>query len=96
MSNAESMNTPLRFIIALLIGVGALAFLVACTRAILHSRRLQRQYRIADPKTRATLDARLLVEPELAQYMLPVPMWQVVLGLLLVAALVAAKFIGVI
>lgn len=90
------MGTPLRFAIALLVGAGALAFLVACARAILRSRRLQRQYRIADPEARAALDARVLVEPELAEYMLPVPRWQVALGLMLVAALVVAKFMGAI
>jgi hypothetical protein len=90
------VDTPLRFAIALLIGAGALAFLVACGRAVLRSRRLQRQYQMADLETRAALDARVLVEPELGAYMLPVPWRQVVLGLMMVAALVAAKFMGVI
>jgi hypothetical protein len=90
------MATPLRFAIALLVGAGALAFLVACGRALLRSRRLQRQYRMADPEARAVLDARVLVEPELGAYMLPVPRWQVALGLMLVAALVVAKVMGLI
>jgi hypothetical protein len=90
------MDTPLRFAISLLIGTGALAFLVACARAMLRSRRLQRQYRMADPAARAALAARALAEPELGAYMLPLPRWQVALGLLLVAALVAAKVIGLV
>jgi hypothetical protein len=90
------MDTPLRFAISLLVGAGALTFLVACARAVLRSRRLQRQYRLADPGARAALDARVLVEPELAEYMRPVPVWQVALGLMLVAALIVAKFMGVI
>ncbi len=90
------MGTPLIFAIALLIGAGALAFLVACARAVLRSRRLQRQYRMADSEARAALDARVLVEPELAAYMRPLPLWEVALGLMLVAALVAAKIMGLI
>jgi NADH:ubiquinone oxidoreductase subunit 6 (subunit J) len=87
---------PLRFTIPLLLGAIAFAILVACVRAVLRSRRLQRQYRLADPKARAALDARVLGEPELAEYMLPVPLWQVALGLTLVAALIFAKFTGMI
>jgi hypothetical protein len=87
---------PLRFTIPLLLGAIAFAILVACGHAVLRSRRLQRQYRLADPKARAALDARVLVEPELAEYMLPVPLWQVALWLTLVAALIFAKFTGVI
>lgn len=94
--NVEPVSTLFRFAIALLVGAGVLAFLVACARAVLRSRRLQRQYRMADSEARAALDARVLVEPELAHYMLAVPRWQVALGLVLVAALVAAKFVGVI
>jgi hypothetical protein len=90
------MGTPLRSAVALLLGAGALAFLVACGRAVLRSRLLQRQYRLADADARAALDARMLVEPELATYMVAVPLWQVVLGLMMVAASVAAKFMGVI
>jgi hypothetical protein len=90
------MDPPLRFAIALLLGTGALTFLVACARAVLRSKRLRRQYRMADSEARAALDARVLMEPELATYMLAVPLWQVVLGLTLVAALVAAKFMGLI
>jgi hypothetical protein len=90
------MGTPLRFAIALLVGAGTLAFLVACARAVLRSRRLQRQYRVADPEERAALDARVLAKPELRAYMLPVPRWQVALGLMMVAALVVAKVMGLI
>jgi hypothetical protein len=97
MSNVKPMGTPLRSAVALLLGSGALAFLVACGRAVLRSKLLQRQYRMADPEARAVLDARMLVvEPELATYMVAVPLWQVVLGLMMVAASVAAKFMGVI
>ncbi len=95
-ANVTPLSTPLRFALAMLVGAGALAFLVACTRAVLRSRRLRRQYRMADSAARAALDARVLVEPELGAYMLPVPRWQVALGLMLVAALVVAKFMGVI
>jgi hypothetical protein len=90
------MGAPLRFAIALCVGAGALAFLVGCVGAILRSRRLQHQYRCADPEARAALDARVLVEPELGVYMLPLPRWQVALGLMLVAALAVAKFMGAI
>jgi hypothetical protein len=90
------VHTPIRFAIALLVGAGALAFLVACGRAVLRSRRLQCQYCVADAEARAALDARVLVEPELGAYMLPVPWRQVMLGLMMVAALVAAKVMGVI
>jgi hypothetical protein len=90
------VGTPLRFTLALLIGAGALAFLVACFRAIRRSRRLQRQYRMADSEARAALDARMLVEPELAAYMVAVPLWQVVVGLMTVAALVVAKAMGIV
>jgi hypothetical protein len=90
------MDTSFRFAIALLVGVGALAFLVACGRAVLCSRRLQHQYRLAGPEARAALGARVLVEPELATYMLAVPLWQVVLGLMMVAASVVAKVMGLI
>lgn len=90
------MGTPFRFAIAFLVGAVVLAFLVACVMAILRSRRLQRQYRIADPAARAALDARATLEPELAEYMLPLPMGHVALCLILVAALVVAKFLGVI
>jgi hypothetical protein len=90
------MGTPLRFAIALLLGAIVLAFLVACGRAVLRSRRHQRQYRVVDAEARAALDARVLAEPELAQYMLPLPGWQVASGLMTVAALIAAKFMGVI
>jgi hypothetical protein len=96
MSNDKPMDMPLRFAIALLVSAGALAFLVACARAVLRSRRLQRLYRMADAEARAALDARVLVEPELGAYMLPVPLWQVVLGLMMVAALVVARVMGVI
>jgi hypothetical protein len=51
---------------------------------------------MADPEERAALDARVLVEPELGAYMLSVPRWQVALGLMLTAALVVAKIIGLI
>jgi hypothetical protein len=51
---------------------------------------------MADPEARAALDARVLVEPELAAYMLAVPLWQVVLGLMMVAASVVAKVMGLI
>jgi hypothetical protein len=90
------VDTPIGFAIALLVGAGVLAFLVACGRAVLRSRRLQRQYRLADADERAALDARVLVEPELAEYMLPVPLLPVALGLMSVAVLIAAKFMGVI
>jgi hypothetical protein len=86
----------LRFAIALSLGAIAFAFLVAFARAVLRSRRLQRQYRMAAPEARAALDARVLVEPELGAYMLPLPRWQVALGLMLVAALVVAKVMGLI
>jgi hypothetical protein len=90
------MGTPLRSAVALLLGAGAFAFLAACARAVLHSRRLQRQYRLADTDERAALDARVLVEPELAEYMLIVPLLPVALGLMLVAALIVAKFMDLI
>jgi hypothetical protein len=90
------VSTPLRFSIALLLGAAALAFLLACARAVLRSRRLQREYRMADAEARAALDARVLVEPELGAYMLPVRRWQAAVGLMLVAALVVAKVMGLI
>jgi hypothetical protein len=95
-SNIKPVSTTLRFAIALLVSVGALAFLVACARAVVRSRRLQRQYRVADSESRAALDARVLVEPELAEYMLPVPLLPLALGLMLVAALIVAKVMGLI
>lgn len=92
--HVEPVDTPLRFAIALLVGAGALAFLVACGRAVLRSRRLQRQYQMADLEARAALDARVLVEPELGAYMLPLPRWQVAIGFMTVAALVVAKIMS--
>jgi hypothetical protein len=51
---------------------------------------------MADAEARAALDARVLVEPELGAYMLPVRRWQAAVGLMLVAALVVAKVMGLI
>jgi hypothetical protein len=51
---------------------------------------------MADSEARAALDARMLVEPELAAYMVAVPLWQVVVGLMTVAALVVAKAMGIV
>jgi hypothetical protein len=51
---------------------------------------------MADPEAQAALDARVLVEPELGAYVLPVPRSQVALGLMTVATLVVAKVMGLI
>jgi hypothetical protein len=88
------MNMSLRAL-ALVIVLAVLgAFLLACARAVRKSRKLQKLYLEATPEDRARLDARALTEPELAEYMLPVPAWQIVLLFVLIAFLIWAKFNG--
>lgn len=90
------MSTPWRFLAGFMVAAVVIAFGVAWVRAMARSRRLQRAYRSASPAERAVLDARALVEPELAAYMIPLKPWQVVLSFLMVGALVVLKFTGAI
>ena len=88
------MNMSLKELVLVIVFVALGAFLLACARAVRKSRKLTTQYLEATPEERTRLDGRALVEPELAEYMLPVPVWQVIPGFVSIALLIWAKFNG--
>jgi hypothetical protein len=74
---------------------GFLAFwCVVWFRAVRKTRRLQTQYRNASPEDRAALERRMETERGLAEYMQPLPWWEVVSVLAIIVLFVILKAVG--